>query len=161
MKQYKLPRSFEKGLAYIGLLIVLALLALSAAAGVKITSLEQQRNAEIELFAIGLEFQIALNNYVNTTPPGAKRLPENLEDLLKDPRTSLLRRHLRKIYIDPMTRQANWGVLISADGKGIIGIYSYSKKRPIKIANFPAEFTYFEKANSYQDWIFALPLTSR
>ncbi|MFZ6755238.1 type II secretion system protein [Undibacterium sp. Dicai25W] len=146
----------EGGLAYLGLVILLAILAICASATLVVASLEQQRTAENELLFVGLEFQTAFKSYANTAPPGSSRFPSHLEDLLKDPRTPQIRRHLRKIYIDPMTKQADWATIKSEDGKYIVGVHSISEKRPIKIANFPIELGRFENAKSYRDWAFRL-----
>jgi len=77
-----------------------------------------------------------------------------LEDLLKDPRYPNIRRHLRKIYVDPITGKAEWGVLKSPDDSGIIGVHSLSTAVPIKIGNFEMEFQYLSGKIAYSNWIF-------
>jgi type II secretory pathway pseudopilin PulG len=144
-----------QGFAYLALLIVLALLSISVFATLTIFSLQQKRDAEEELLAIGMELSAALTSYANTTPVGGRRYPSNLQELLRDTRTPIIRRHLRKIYIAPITKQVNWGLVMSTDGTGIIGVYSRSNARPIKIKGFPSIFKQFEgQSNSYQDWVF-------
>ena len=74
------------GFTYLGLLIFIAILALTSAASVKVGALIQRRAAEEELLAIGHEMRMALISYSNATPAGQMKHPISLQDLLKDPR---------------------------------------------------------------------------
>lgn len=137
-----------------GLLILIAIIGIASAATVQVGSVLQRREAELELLKIGMEFQNALISYANTTPPGQMRAPKSLQDLLKDDRSPVPRRHLRKLYADPLTGKEEWGIVNSPDGAGIIGVYSLSEARPIKIGNFDVAFKDFEDKTSYRDWKF-------
>ena len=145
---------FQSGFSYIALLITLALIAVATAATLQMGVLLQQRVAEEELLAIGTEFHQALISYANASQPGQLRVPKRLEDLLKDPRAPNIRRHLRKIYTDPLTGSDEWGITPSIDGRGIVGIFSMSNQKPIKISNFPPLFQSFGEAATYRDWQF-------
>jgi hypothetical protein len=85
-------------------------------------------------------------------------LPQKLEDLLRDPRSPTLVRHLRRLPIDPVTRSETWGIVLSRDGVGILGVYSLAQSRPIKIAGFEPPFTDFDGKMSYQEWRFMGPI---
>lgn len=143
-----------RGMAYLSLLLSLALLSIAALATAQVHSLMQRRAAEDELLYVGQQYQQALLSYANATPPGASRSPASLNDLLRDPRYPMPRRHIRQLYIDPISMQAEWGLVLSPDGKGIIGIYSKSEKQPIKVAQFPASIKGFEDKKSYWEWVF-------
>ena len=145
-----------RGLTYIGLLIFLALMALSTAAALHIGVIMHRRYAEQELLEIGQEFRHALLSYAISTPLGAERRPTSLQDLLKDPRYPQTKRHLRKIYTDPITGKDEWGIMQSPAGSGIIGVFSLSTQQPIKIGNFDQEFIQFSGKTSYRDWVFSL-----
>jgi type II secretory pathway pseudopilin PulG len=147
-------RWHNAGFTYIGILILIAIIGIASAATLQVGSVLQRRVAEQELLAIGQEFQSALSSYANVTPPGQLRAPKTLQELLKDPRSPTPRRHLRKLYADPLTGKEEWGVVNSPDGIGIIGIYSLSEARPIKIGNFDVAFKDFEDKTSYRDWKF-------
>lgn len=142
------------GFTYVGVLILIAIIGIASAATVQVGSVVQRREAEQELLEIGIEFQNALISYANATPPGQLRTPKTLQDLVKDPRNPKPVRHLRKIYADPLTGKAEWGLVQSPDGAGIIGIYSLSDAKPIKIGNFEVMFKDFEGKESYRDWKF-------
>jgi type II secretory pathway pseudopilin PulG len=142
------------GFSYIALLIALVLISIASTAPVQLGALLDRRSAEEELLAIGNEFRIALISYANASPPGQNRLPRSLADLIKDPRYPNTIRHLRKLYIDPLTGTEEWGLITSVDGRGIVGVHSLSDKKPIKISNFEPIYQAFSMANTYRDWRF-------
>jgi hypothetical protein len=76
-----------------------------------------------------------------------------LEDLLSDHRGLVEKRHLRKVFVDPMSVKAEWG-LVRGAGR-IIGVYSLSDRKPIKQDGFEPEDAAFRNASQYRDWVFA------
>lgn len=147
-------RLLNGGFTYVGLLILIAIIGIASAATMQVGSVLQRREAEQELLAIGSEFQNALISYANATPAGQLRAPKTLQDLIKDQRNPKPQRHLRKLYVDPITGKEEWGTVHSPDGAGIIGVYSLSEASPIKIGNFDVAFKGFEDKTSYRDWKF-------
>jgi len=92
----------------------------------------------------------ALGRYYESSPGTVKVYPRELRELLEDKRFLGIRRHLRKIPLDPLTRQREWG-LVRGPGGGIVGIHSLSTLAPINKATFgPGEET-FAQAQTYQD----------
>lgn len=146
----------QRGFSYLGLLMLVALTGLSAAASVSLGAAAQRRDAEEELLFIGEEFRLAFQSYDQATPNGQPRHPPSLQDLLKDPRFPGTRRHLRQLYTDPITGRSDW-VLVMAPEAGIVGVHSASGARPIKSARFPAAFSGFEGATKYSQWVFSHP----
>lgn len=144
------------GFTYLGLLILIAIISIAATATVQVGALAQRRAAEEELLFVGMTYRQALTSYANATPAGLPRHPKALEDLLKDPRYPNTRRHLRRLYPDPITGKAEWGLLLAIDGRGITGIYSLSAATPIKIGGFEQELVHFSGKTSYQDWKFSI-----
>ena len=142
------------GFTYIGLVVLLAILGLVAAAGMKTGALMQRAAAEEELLEIGAAFSDALRSYAAATPKGQPPQPANLEALLKDPRFPGVRRHLRRIYVDPITGKAAWGLVTSGDKTWITGVYSLSDARPLKVGNFDARFVNFDNKERISDWKF-------
>ncbi len=153
-------RRHKTGFTYIGILILIAIIGISTAATLKLGAIMQRRIAEERLLTIGSEFRNALESYANASAPGRPRSPRSLQDLLKDPRSPALRRHLRTIYIDPITGDDHWGLVPTISGPGIAGIYSLAQGTPIKIGNFEPRFEDFEGQLSYQNWIFAPPTSA-
>lgn len=135
-----------------GLLIFLAILGLSATLTLRAGAALQQREKEEELLFIGSQFQSAFRSYKEATPPGYSSYPKSLDDLLKDPRRKALRRHLRKVYADPMTGK-EWGVEEAPEG-GIAGVFSKSDAHAIKKSGFPSFLSNLEGKQKYSEWVF-------
>ncbi|MEF9927501.1 MAG: type II secretion system protein, partial [Massilia sp.] len=102
-------RGRQAGFTYLGLIIFVTIIGLVGAATLKIGALLQRAAAEEELLDIGAAFSAALDSYAAATPQGASPYPPSLKELLKDPRVPGVRRHLRKIFVDPLTGKAEWG----------------------------------------------------
>lgn len=151
-----------RGFAYLALIMLVALLGLVGAAGLKLGALLQRRAAEQELLAIGAQFSDALESYAAATPAGQPPQPPSLKELLRDPRFPATRRHLRRIFVDPVTGTADWGVQY-ADGRvGVVAVYSLSSAQPIKIGHFGPRFQGLDGQRRYSDWKFsAAPPTQR
>lgn len=144
------------GFTYLGLIIIVAIIGIASAATLQMGSVVQRRAAEEELLEIGAEFRSALISYANATPVGQKRAPSSLQDLLKDPRYPNPRRHLRKLYADPITGKEEWGIIEAIDGSGIIGVHSLSNAQPIKVDKFDPLYFDFAGKTSYRDWRFMI-----
>lgn len=144
----------QRGFSYLFLLIIVAVLGIAAANTVSLGANASRRDAEFELLAIGAEFENALRSYRAADVAGTRVGPRDLEDLLLDKRTSGTRRHLRKIYADPLTGRQEWGVVRQPDGL-IVGIYSMAPGIPIKRAAFDAHRASFENAERYAQWVFS------
>jgi type II secretory pathway pseudopilin PulG len=146
------PRQ-QRGFTYIGLLIFLAILGVASALTVTVGSLLQRRANEAELLFIGAQYAAAFRSFYEATPVGQRQFPARIQDLLRDPRYPGIKRHLRKIYVDPISGSEEWG-LVAAPGGGFVGIYSLSKRAPIKIAGFGAQFALLAGKKSYSEWVF-------
>jgi len=138
----------------VGLLVVVALIGVGLAMTGEAWRTTAQREKERELLFVGDQFRKAITQYYDGTPGGVKQFPNSLNDLLKDPRYPTTRRHLRKVYRDPMTGKREWGI-VKGPGDTIMGVYSLSRQAPMKRANFPPDYTSFERAESYAAWRFA------
>jgi type II secretory pathway pseudopilin PulG len=143
----------EQGFTYIGVLVLVALMGIALAAAGQVWQTLQKREKEQELLFIGQQFRLALNRYADRTPGQARRHPRRLEDLLLDPRYPGIQRYLRKIYLDPMTGRAEWG-LITGPGGEIYGMHSLSDNEPLKKSNFGLADRNFEGKMKYSDWVF-------
>lgn len=143
----------ERGFTYIGVLILVALMGIALAASGQLWHTVQKREKERELLFIGQEFRVALTRYAKHTPGQARRAPLTLEELLQDPRYPDVQRYLRKIYVDPMTGNAEWG-LMKGPGGEIYGIHSLSNEEPLKKSGFSRADRTFEKSMRYSDWVF-------
>ena len=142
------------GFTYIGLLFFVALMGAALVGVSQVWHIQVQRDKEAELLFVGDQFRRAISLYYERAPGGARLYPRRMEDLLQDPRYPNVQRHLRKLYIDPMTGKAEWGLVKAPDGS-IIGVFSLSDETPLKTAGFTGPNAGFADAVSYREWKFA------
>jgi type II secretory pathway pseudopilin PulG len=145
----------EGGFTYVGLIVLVAIIGMVGAATLKVDALLRRAAAEQELLEIGAAFSQALKSYAEATPRGQPTYPPSLQELLKDPRSPAIRRHLRKIFVDPITGKAEWGIVHAGNDTGVLAVYSLSKAKPLKVANFDGRFANLENREKISDWKFA------
>lgn len=146
-------RSAQRGFTYLGLLFLIAVMGLALAATGTVASIDRQREKEKDLLFVGGQFRQAISRYYERSPGGLKQYPPNLEALLQDSRYPGTRRYLRKVYADPMTGKADWG-LVEGPGGTLMGVYSLSNTKPLKVGNFNEVDHAFEGKPSYAEWKF-------
>jgi len=80
-----------------------------------------------------------------------------MNDLLRDRRLPGVRRHLRQIYVDPITGRSDWGLIASPDG-GIPGMHSLSQAEPINRQGFGFDDAALAGRHSYRECVFGVEL---
>ena len=145
----------QAGFTYVGMVVFVTIIGLVGAATLKVGALLARAEAEHELLAIGAEFSEALASYAQATPPGQPQQPATLDALLRDPRFPAPRRHLRRIFVDPVTGRAEWGLVRAGEGGPITAIHSLSQAQPLKIAGFDPRFVNFDNRRHLSDWRFS------
>ena len=146
----------QGGFAFLFTLLLVALLGLGLVVASDLDSTLARRERELALLQIGHEFRQALARYASGRPGVAGgAYPLRLDDLLLDPRGLKPVRHLRRLYADPITGQADWG-LIRAGGR-IVGVYSLSVAQPMRQDGFDDDDANFKGASRYRDWVFLHP----
>jgi type II secretory pathway pseudopilin PulG len=145
-------RGDQRGVALLALLLVIAAMAATLAAGGTLWHEVQQREKERELVFVGMQYRNAIRQYYLNSA-GSARYPPTLDALLRDERLPQTRRYLRRLYLDPLTNSSQWG-LVNAPGGGIMGVYSLATEVPIKRANFPAELGWTADKATYAEWQF-------
>lgn len=146
-------KGHESGFTYLAILFAVAISSIVLTGTISLWSLERQRDKERELLFIGNQFRQAIAHYYENSPGGIKQYPIKLTDLLSDNRFSTIQRHLRQIYIDPISGTDNWELVITTSG-GISGVFSRSHGCPIKRAEFSERDEQFLGKNRYSDWKF-------
>jgi len=144
----------QRGFTYIAILLAIALHGAVMAAAGSVWHTAQKRERERELLFIGDQFRSAIRAYAQSGPGARGQLPRTLDDLLLDPRSPGSKRHLRKVFVDPITWKAEWGLVKTPDGNAILGVYSLSEEAPLKKADFLPADRAFEGAARYSDWKF-------
>lgn len=144
----------QGGFTYLGLIVFVFIIGLVGAATLKVEALLRRAQLEQELLETGAQFSAALNSYAAATPRGQPRAPLSLDDLLRDKRFPNPRRHLRKVFIDPVTGKPEWGLVRAGEAGPILGVHSLSQATPLKQANFDMRFAGFENREHLAQWRF-------
>lgn len=150
MRSGERSRRKSRGFSYLLLLLLLAVLAVSATGSVMLGHAMERRAAERALLETGEEFRLALLSWRRGGGGG----PSELNELLRDPRVPGVRRHLRRVPHDPLTGRGEWGLLRDTNGR-ILAVYSLAEGTPIQRDNFDGlRQAGFEEAENYQQWRF-------
>lgn len=146
----------QTGFSYLWMLQLVTLMGIALTISAELLTTTSRRDREVALLATGRQFQTAIERYYESMQPGGRReYPNSLEDLLQDPRFPGIKRHLRKIPIDPITGKLEWGFTRLA-GR-IVAVHSLSEMLPVKQAGFDLDIAHFANAKKYSDWVFAYP----
>jgi type II secretory pathway pseudopilin PulG len=132
-----------RGFTYLMLLWWVAIGSVMLAAMGQSWSIESRRIREQELVFRAGQIQSALQRYHDATEGPVKVYPAKLEDLLEDSRSGHVKRHLRRLWPDPITSSQDWGLV--KEGVQILGVYSRSLKVPLSPP---------EGVKAYSDWAF-------
>lgn len=145
----------QRGVTLLVVLVMVVVLGLSAGLAGQTMSSLMQREREAELLWRGDQYRKAIGNYFASSAQGAvalKAYPQRLEDLLRDPRSLATKRHLRRLYPDPMTGEPFQ--IIKDPGGRLVGVRSASEDVPFKKDGFPVEYEEFRDAETYSAWEF-------
>ena len=141
-----------KGFTYIGLLLLIAITSIALSVGGISWQYQVRSEKEQQLLFVGKQFRNAIDSYYASSPGDLKVYPLTLNDLLEDKRMPNTVRHLRQIYLDPMTGKSDW--IIQIQQGHIVGVHSRSTLAPFKIAGFNDADAKFSGAKTYQQWVF-------
>lgn len=131
----------QQGFTYLAVIFMVAIAGvLLAATGTTWSSLKAREDNE-QLRFVGEQFRRAIGSYYEQSPVGANHYPRRLEDLLKDDRFAVPRRHLRQIYANPKTGKADWGLVIAPDG-GVMGVTVSGADAPMSFGTEMRQFVY-------------------
>jgi type II secretory pathway pseudopilin PulG len=155
VRKGSLSRRRVSGYSFLLALFLLALMSMAALQATEIDSTLARREREQTLLHVGHEFRQALRRYQAARPgvPGGQ-YPVKLDDLIVDSRHPNTVRHLRRIYLDPITNKPEWGLI--RQGGRIVGVHSLSTLAPIKQSGFDPEDDAFKQAKSYREWVFTV-----
>lgn len=144
--------SGKQGFTYTAVLALIVITSIAATSAQKSWSTISKKEREKELLFRGDQIRKAIASYYNSQE-NKKSYPVSLNDLLKDPRYMAVKRHLRKIYIDPMTGTDQWGLVHAQNGR-IKGVFSKDTGEPFKKNNFDKPYEGFSNKIHYSDWKF-------
>jgi general secretion pathway protein G len=140
----------ERGFTFVEMLVVVALVAVLASAVMPLAKVASQRAREVELRRALREMRTAIDHYKDAVDqgqipaskvrPGSEGYPPDLETLVVGVEAAgqgtgeRKLKFLRRIPIDPMTREAEWGMRSYEDkpdsrtwgGQNVYDVYSKS-----------------------------------
>lgn len=149
--------SKQQGFTLLMLLAAIFLLALASNGVITYVSHEMARVREAQLLRIGQMYVQAIGSYYEFSPGQLKQWPRTLEDLTEDRRFVGMKRHLRQVYLDPLSPSTRWGIIQSPDG-GVAGVYSINESKPIHESALDLQWddgsVQLVAANRYSDWQF-------
>jgi type II secretory pathway pseudopilin PulG len=143
-------RPDQSGFTYIGLLVAVVILGLTLSAAGRVWRTTEQREREIQLLYIGHAYRMAISSFYAL----GHRYPLTLQELVVDERFPIPKHHLRRLYADPMTGKADWTLVMTPDGNGVMGVASVSQAVPIKQDGFDILDQGFKDADCYCSWEF-------
>jgi type II secretory pathway pseudopilin PulG len=111
----------QGGFTYLGVLLAIALLGIGLAAASEVWSTTARRQRMEQLDWVGQQYVQAIGSYYESTPGRVKAYPRDLKDLVEDRRFAFVRRHLRQVYVNPLSGVADWQVITAPDG-GVRGV---------------------------------------
>jgi type II secretory pathway pseudopilin PulG len=144
----------QMGFTFMGLLMVVAISGIALAGVGIVWRQDAQREREKELLFIGDQYRKAILSYYESKPPtgASSQYPKKLEDLLLDKRFPEVKRHLRKLYLNPLKRDKAWRLVFQQGA--IVGVYYDSAEEPIKKSGFLSPYESFNGTVKYSDWKF-------
>lgn len=146
----------QRGFSYFWVLFAVALVGLGLTIAADVETTLRKREREQALLSIGRQFRHAFASYQRfQRAEGKREYPASLEELLRDPRAPGTLRHLRKVFVDPVTGKAEWGEVRL--GGRLVGLHSLSAARPIKEDGFEPDDAAFKGREKYSEWVFTYP----
>jgi len=143
-----------KGFTYLGLMFLISLLGLMAAAAAATWSFTGQRDKERELLFVGRAYRAALGRYAAAHAGQSQPYPTDLSQLIGAADPLRPQHFLRQRYVDPITGSSEWGLVRTPQG-GIVGVYSLSTQAPVRRRGvYGDEGIAFAGAKTYRDWVF-------
>ena len=143
------------GFTYVAMLFALAIFGIALAALGVSWGAVSQREKENELIEVGTAYANAIAEYYMLSPGTNKAYPSKLEDLTDDKRFVGTMRHLRQVYPDPITNSLEWGLIKTANGDGITGVYSLSDKPTLHTRTIVVNDNLKISGTRYVNWKFS------
>ncbi|AVR96626.1 hypothetical protein C9I28_13685 [Pseudoduganella armeniaca] len=140
------------GFTYLIMLAALAIFGIGLAALGQTWSEVSRREREQELLQVGAAYATAIAAYYRQAPGGTHRYPLSLDELVDDTRFVGTVRHLRRLYLDPVTRAPLEPLRDSAGF--IVGVRSTSSARPLRRMRYQLPSGGSVAGERYADWQF-------
>jgi type II secretory pathway pseudopilin PulG len=105
----------QRGASMVVAILAVAILAITATAAWTTSVASAHRKANLHAQRMQLEIVTAIRSYALSSASNQRRLPNTLEQLLQDPRSATLVRHLRAVRLNPLNGTGDWVLIRLAD----------------------------------------------
>jgi len=146
----------ERGWALLTMVLAALLVSVSGTTAFASMRLERERERQLELLATGRSIVLALRSYNKAEWATQPEWPRDLSELVEDRRSPSVRRHLRRVPVDPITGKPEWVLLL--EGGRIIGVHSPGKTKTLIRRGFHPELKGFDRAVTVNEWRFLAPI---
>ncbi|MDP9124206.1 MAG: hypothetical protein M3N82_06350, partial [Pseudomonadota bacterium] len=148
-------RARSRGFTFLGLLFLIAVMGVLAGVAATTWTFTSQRDKELDLLFVGQEYRSAIQRYAKAHARTPQPYPATLAQLLGGDDRLVPVRYLRRLYRDPITGGAEWGLVRTPEG-GITGVFSLSERAPVRTAARHGQTggIDFDHARTYRDWVF-------
>ncbi len=137
------------------MLIILAGLGYAAVTARVSSQYRIAREREEELIFRGLAYVRAIKSfYLAEKEPANRRLPRDLRELENDPRFAAQRRHIRRLYADPLT-SGEFRLLMDGGG-GVKGVASASSGKLFRRTRISDAIPFAGGAERYDQLLFEI-----
>ncbi len=137
------------------MLLVLAGLGYAAMTARVASQYRIAREREAELIFRGLAYVRAIRSfYLAEKEPVKRRLPRNLDELENDPRFAAHRRHIRRLYADPLAG-SEFRLLLDGSG-GVKGVASTSNAKLFRRTRISDAIPFAGGAERYDQLLFEI-----
>ncbi len=143
----------QRGFTYLLLLFMMAVVGAGFATVGEQWAIAGQREREAELLFRGAQFSQALASWRDAARAGQPMAPLSLQDLLVDVRDSPPRHHLRRLFTDPFTGQADWDLLLDAQGR-VTAVASRSRQPALRRVAVSLRDGADDQSPAVGDWLF-------
>ena len=121
----------SRGFTYLGVLIAVALMGIGLAVVSEVWTKVAERQKIAQLEWVMDQYAKAIESYYYANTGSVNFYPEKVEDLLEDKRHLGVVRHLRRLYVNPMSGEMDWK-WVAGPSKGIAGVETSVEGRVFK-----------------------------
>jgi hypothetical protein len=107
------------GFTYVWSLLAVAMTSASLALGVQSTSERALREARIEYAWVVEQYRAAIRSYSSSSLVSGGEPLLAIQQLVRDERGGVVRRHLRQLYPNPLTGRLDWRIQTGPNGEPI------------------------------------------
>jgi type II secretory pathway pseudopilin PulG len=112
-------RIHHGGFTYVWALIAVAVTSAVLAAGAELMSNRAARHKQAEYAWVIEQYRIAIRSYSQATASTPDAPLQSLQQLVRDDRAGIVRRHIRQLYPNPLTGKTDWQIRRGSNGEAL------------------------------------------